>query len=179
MFFSIKNETLFFRDVNIEVRKKLSKKVKFTANYIDLIYNKDIIEGKNNGKNINAKIGVLDISYKIKPKKTLRLELQYLAVNKNEKYYQDKGNWTMGMLEYTISPKWFFALSDQYNGGYTDVDGEHDAVHYLNFSCGYTKKANRFVLGYGKQREGIFCAGGVCRRVPSSNGLTLTITSSF
>ena len=85
----------------------------------------------------------------------------------------------MGMLEYTISPKWFFALSDQYNGGYTDVDGEHDAVHYLNFSCGYTKKANRFVLGYGKQREGIFCAGGVCRRVPSSNGLTLTITSSF
>ena len=179
MFFSIKNETLFFRDANIEVRKKLSKKVKFTANYIDLIYNKDIIEGKNNGKNINAKIGVLDISYKIKPKKTLRLELQYLAVNKNEKYYQDKGNWTMGMLEYTISPKWFFALSDQYNGGYTDADGEHDAVHYLNFSCGYTKKANRFVLGYGKQREGIFCAGGVCRRVPSSNGLTLTITSSF
>ena len=139
----------------------------------------EIIEGKNNGKNINAKIGVLDISYKIKPKKTLRLELQYLAVNKNEKYYQDKGNWTMGMLEYTISPKWFFALSNQYNGGYTDVDGEHDAVHYLNFSCGYTKKANRFVLGYGKQREGIFCAGGVCRRVPSSNGLTLTITSSF
>jgi len=34
-------------------------------------------------------------------------------------------------------------------------------------------------LMYGKQREGIFCVGGVCRNVPASNGVTLTITSSF
>ena len=181
MFFSIKNETLFFKDLNIEIRKKLNKKIKFTANYVDLIYNKDVIEGKNNGKNIHARIAILDISYKVKTKHTLRTELQYLKVDKNkEKYYQDKGDWIMGMLEYTISPKWFFAISDQYNSGYTDeADVSHEAIHYLNFSCGYTTGANRFVLGYGKKREGIFCVGGVCRQVPSSNGLTLTITSSF
>jgi len=55
----------------------------------------------------------------------------------------------------------------------------HEAVHYLNISCGYSKGTNRFELGYGKKREGVFCVGGVCKNVPSSNGFTLSITSSF
>jgi hypothetical protein len=86
----------------------------------------------------------------------------------------------MGLVEYTFSPHWFFAFIDQYNGGYTDHDGvSHEAVHYLNISCGYSKGTNRFELGYGKKREGVFCVGGVCKNVPSSNGFTLSITSSF
>ena len=46
-------------------------------------------------------------------------------------------------------------------------------------SVGYTNKANRISLGYGRQRAGIFCVGGVCRTVPASNGLSISITSSF
>ena len=34
-------------------------------------------------------------------------------------------------------------------------------------------------LGYGKQREGLLCIGGVCRQVPASNGLTFSLTTSF
>jgi hypothetical protein len=34
-------------------------------------------------------------------------------------------------------------------------------------------------IGYGKKRAGIFCVGGVCKEVPSSNGFSLTISSSF
>ena len=175
MFFSVKNETLFFSDFNVELKKKLSKKVKFTLNYVDMIYNKDVIQGKNYGKDIHARIGIIDLTYKLKPKHSIRTELQYLSADKSEAYDQDQGDWIMALIEYTISPHWFFAAADQYNGGYAD----QEAVHYFNVNCGYTKGANRFELGYGKKREGIFCVGGICKQVPSSNGLTLTVTSSF
>ena len=179
MFFSIKNEELYFRDFNFDLKKKISKKVKVMLNYLDVIYNKDVIEGKIIGKNVHARIGIAEVNYKIKPKHTLRSEFQYLSVDKSDEYYKDQGDWVMGLLEYTFSPHWFFAFVDQYNGGYTSDGKTYEAVHYLNISCGYSKGTNRFELGYGKVREGIFCVGGVCRNVPSSNGFTLNITSSF
>ena len=179
MFFSVINEELYFRDLNFDLKKKISKKVKVMLNYLDMIYNKDVIEGKIIGKNVHARIGIAEVNYKIKPKHTLRSEFQYLSIDKSDKYYKDQGDWVMGLLEYTFSPHWFFAFVDQYNGGYTSEGKTYEAVHYLNISCGYSKGTNRFELGYGKVREGIFCVGGVCRNVPSSNGFTLNITSSF
>ena len=179
MFFSVINEELYFRDLNFDLKKKVSKKVKVMLNYLDVIYNKDVIEGKIIGKNVHARIGIAEVNYKIKPKHTLRSEFQYLSVDKSEEYYKDQGDWVMGLVEYTFSPHWFFAFVDQYNGGYTSEGKTYEAVHYLNISCGYSKGTNRFELGYGKVREGIFCVGGVCRNVPSSNGFTLNITSSF
>ena len=179
MFFSVINEELYFRDLNFDLKKKISKKVKVMLNYLDMIYNKDVIEGKIIGKNVHARIGIAEVNYKIKPKHTLRSEFQYLSIDKSDEYYKDQGDWVMGLLEYTFSPHWFFAFADQYNGGYTSEGKTYEAVHYLNISCGYSKGTNRFELGYGKVREGIFCVGGVCRNVPSSNGFTLNITSSF
>lgn len=179
MFFSVINEELYFRDLNFDLKKKISKKVKVMLNYLDVIYNKDVIEGKIIGKNVHARIGVAEINYKIKPKHTLRSEFQYLSVDKSDEYYKDQGDWLMGLVEYTFSPHWFFAFVDQFNGGYISEGKTYEAVHYLNISCGYSKGTNRFELGYGKVREGIFCVGGVCRNVPSSNGFTLNITSSF
>ena len=179
MFFSVINEELYFRDLNFDLKKKISKKVKLMLNYLDVIYNKDVIEGKIIGKNVHARIGIAEVNYKIKPKHTLRSEFQYLSVDKSNEYYKDQGDWVMGLVEYTFSPHWFFAFVDQYNGGYNSEGKTYEAVHYLNISCGYSKGTNRFELGYGKVREGIFCVGGVCRNVPSSNGFTLNITSSF
>ena len=179
MFFSVINEELYFRDLNFDLKKKISKKIKVMLNYLDVIYNKDVIEGKIIGKNVHARIGIAEVNYKIKPKHTLRSEFQYLSVDKSDEYYKDQGDWVMGLVEYTFSPHWFFAFVDQYNGGYTSEGKTYEAVHYLNISCGYSKGTNRFELGYGKVREGIFCVGGVCRNVPSSNGFTLNITSSF
>jgi hypothetical protein len=179
MFFSVIDEELYFRDLNFDLKKKVSKKVKVMLNYLDVIYNKDIIEGKIIGKNIHARIGIAEVNYKIKPKHTLRSEFQYLSIDKSNKYYKDQGNWVTGLVEYTFSPHWFFAFVDQYNGGYTSEGQTYAAVHYLNISCGYSKGTNRFELGYGKVREGILCVGGVCRNVPSSNGFTFNLTSSF
>ena len=54
-----------------------------------------------------------------------------------------------------------------------------DRLHYLNGSIGYTQNTFRFSIGYGQQRAGIFCVGGVCRTVPASDGLKLTVSHSF
>lgn len=82
----------------------------------------------------------------------------------------------MGTLEYTISPAWFFSVSDMYNNGNADKERR---LHYYSVSAGYVKGATRLSLSYGRIREGIVCAGGVCRVLPASNGLMFTLTSSF
>jgi hypothetical protein len=63
-----------------------------------------------------------------------------------------------------------------YNYGNEVSDNQ---LHYPLVSMAYNNNANRIQVSYGKQREGIVCVGGVCRSVPASNGLTVTITSSF
>ncbi len=165
---------LYFRDFNIELHKKVHKKFKFSLIYMYEDYNKKIIQGKDS--TLHADIGVLDFTYKISSKHAIRIETQILSINKNgsgEK--NDYGDWYTGMLEYTFSPHWFIAVTDQYNTGNT----HHNSAHYYNFSAGYVKGANRIQVGYGRQREGIVCVGGVCRFVPAASGFNFTLTSSF
>lgn len=167
---------VYFSDFNIEIKRKLSRKARFIYTYYNMRYDKDLIEGKTGTGVVNAKIHVLDFTYKLNTKNTIRFEAQHLATNKKDGYYKDQGNWATGLVEYTISPGWFFALLDQYNYG---NDEEEKRIHYLFGSVGYIHHANRFTLSYGRQRAGIFCVGGVCRVVPASNGITFSMTSSF
>ncbi|NPA67631.1 MAG: hypothetical protein GXO50_03380 [Chlorobi bacterium] len=173
-FFAIGDE-LYFRDFNIEIHKKISKKLKFSAIYMYEDYNKLVIQGKYG--TLHADIGILDFTYKFNSKNALRIENEILITGKEpsgEK--QDYGDWYMFTLEYTSSPHWFFAVSDQYNYGNPDTQHRN---HYYIISGGYTKGANRIQLGYGKQREGVTCVGGVCRNVPASNGFSLTVSTTF
>jgi hypothetical protein len=168
-FFKVGKE-VYFRDYHIEVFKRFNKKVKGTFMYLYWVYNKDVVQGLSGFGTIYAHMGVVDISYKFTEKKALRGELQFLSTK------QDEGSWAMALLEYTIAPNWFFAVIDQYNYGNPQPEKR---LHYLTGSLGFTQKANRIMLTVGRQREGIFCVGGVCRNVPASNGVTLSITSSF
>ena len=89
-----------------------------------------------------------------------------------------------GLLEYNVSPHWFFSVMDQYNikgsaESVASLNGKAAGVHYYYVSCGYIRESTRISIGYGRQREGLFCVGGVCRFVPASNGLTLSFTHSF
>ena len=59
-----------------------------------------------------------------------------------------EGDWSMGLVEYAISPNWFFALQDMYNYGNYD---QEKRLHYANVSVGFLKGANRFAIGYGKK----------------------------
>ena len=175
----IKDETLYFTDFNLEIGRKINKKIKINLVIAKQQYNKDVLEGKTIGEygTVSSTIAVADISYKIKKGHTIRIELQELLSKDDvtaEKHAD--GDWHMILAEYTISPNWFFAIQDMYNYGNYD---EEKQLHYVNTSVGFLKGANRFAIGYGKKRAGIFCVGGVCKEVPSSNGFSLNISSSF
>lgn len=168
----------YYDEMNIEISKKFSKKVKAIFTYSNMMFNQAVVQGKtpDDHPNIYANVGVIDLTYKISKNHAIRAEVQGLFTQ------QDQQEWATVLLEYTFSPHWFVAVMDQYNYGNThkDSDGNFDGrIHYYFASAGYVKGANRIQLGYGKQRAGIFCVGGVCRTVPAASGLTLSITSSF
>lgn len=163
-------DSFFFQDINIEIFHKFTPKLKGTFLYANMAYNKNVIEGKINYPIIRAHVAVVDLIYHISSKLTIRADLEHLYTK------DDYGSWAMALGELTIGSHCFVSGMDQWNYGNTDP--EH-RIHYYNAQVGYMKGTNRIVLGYGKQRAGIFCVGGVCRFVPASNGVTLTITSSF
>lgn len=160
----------YFRDLNIQINKKLNKKFKMILTYSNLLYNQAVIEGKPpETPIITAHIGVVEGTYKFNMRNSLRFEAQVLKTK------QDQGDWATGLLEYSYSPHWFVAALGQYNYD----NPKADEILYYNLSAGYNNHGNRISLSYGRQRAGIFCVGGVCRVVPASNGLYLSITSSF
>ena len=164
-------ETKYVRDINVEIRKKISKEWSFNLVHYYFEFNTRVIPVTQTYKGIvYTHIDVLDVQYKFKPKHSVRMELQSLVTE------QDKGNWATGLIEYSFSPHWSIAVMDQYNYG---NDNERLRVHYLYGNIGYSKGASRIMIGYGKRRAGIFCIGGVCRAVPASNGIEINLTSSF
>lgn len=167
-FFSI-GEELYFQDFNVELTRRWTRKLYSKFIYMNVFYNFDVIRGVKDYENVKANIVVADLTYRIKPTVAIRTELQGLWTK------QDMGDWVSGLLEFSI-PGWFFTLANDWNYGNPD---ENKKVHYLNFGFGHTKGANRIHLSYGKQREGVVCIGGVCRVVPASNGLMLSISSTF
>lgn len=170
------NGEVYFSDFNAEIKKKFSKKVKTKFTYFNFIYNNTInqgaplLTGKQVKGNVYADVFVAEANIKTKSKQNLRIVAQGLRTN------QHQGDWVSLVMEYTISPHWNFALLDNYNFG-NKIDANQ--LHYPLGSLAYSEGAHRLSFEYGKRRAGLFCVGGVCRVVPASNGLTLTLTSSF
>jgi hypothetical protein len=163
-------DRVYFQDINAELSKKINADLKIILTYINQVYNIDVVQGLVGEGTVYNNIGVAEIQYRISKKHSLRGELQALFTK------QDKQDWAMALLEYTVSPHWFVAVFDEYNYGNDDTDRR---IHYYSASMGYTKNVTRIAVGYGKQREGLLCVGGVCRQVPASNGFSLSVTSSF
>ena len=65
-----------------------------------------------------------------------------------------------------------FTIADMYNSGVTDT-------HYYQGLVTYSAGSHRIQLGYGRTRAGYNCAGGVCRYVPSSKGVTISYNYNF
>jgi len=178
------------QDFNIEISKKVSRNWKFTGTYFNFIYNNSaLLDGVIDDRiTPDTKLNIADINgfvlegmWKVKPKHSLRFELQGMFTGKEENdqgewVEQDRGDWIMALAEYSISPSWFFAVQNVYN--YSNPDPVL-RVHYPLVSLGYTHETNKFQLTYGRQQRGVFCVGGICRVVPASNGITFTVTSNF
>ncbi len=159
---------LLYQDFNVQVEKKVSKMFKFILLYQNLFFNYAVLRGKPNHESVFANTFVSDLTFKLNRKNALRTEFQALFTK------QDMGNWASALAEYTVSPHWFFTVSDEYNYG-----NPVKKVHYYNFAFGYKVNATRIQLGYGRQREGVVCIGGVCREVPAANGFNFVISSTF
>ena len=176
----------FFRDINFEVDKKISQKWHLTAQYINLYYDIETIEGHAGAPVVQANIGFLDVTYKLNRKQSLRLELQglwekevhagYEYEESEKKDYQKRGDWAFALLEYTITPHWSFSIADKWNYG-NPVEEYRD--HYFTGTVSYTHEATRIMLTAGRQSEGVVCVGGVCRTVPASSGVMLTVSTAF
>jgi hypothetical protein len=184
-FFAISDHR-FFRDINFEIDKKISRDWHLTAQYINLYYDIETIEGHAGAPPVQANIAFLDVTYKINKKQSIRLELQGLwekevkkgyAYDESEKKdYQKRGDWAFGLIEYTINPHWSFSIADKWNYG-NPVPEFRD--HYFTGTVSYIHEATRIMLSGGRQSEGVVCVGGVCRTVPASSGVSLTVSTSF
>lgn len=181
----------FYHDFNIEITKKLSKKLKFTLMYANQFLNQSVVQfntlDKEEHPDVSSHIGVLDITYKYKSNSAIRFETQgfFGTYDYKEAKYESNGelnkknntgSWLSGLIEWTPTSHWSITVADQYN--YNNPI-ESKRVHYYFGMIGYVNGPTRISLSYGRQRQGIFCAGGVCRFVPSSSGLSLSISSSF
>lgn len=168
-----------YMDFNVEFTQKLSKSVKFTLMYMYLWLDRNLVQGLGSSpREIGAHIGVADVSWKINKTHTLRFEVQGMFTPQELNHIGDRvnGSWAMALMEYTISPRYFFSIMDQYAIG-NPVEAYR--IHYLTVNAGVNLGTTRLMLGYGRQREGIVCIGGVCRPVPAATGLTFSLMTSF
>jgi len=179
-FFGIGPE-LFYRDYYIELRRKLSHQLELKLAYIDIIYNKDVMENEGSplyGK-VKSKTLATEFTYSFNKAHTLRIELQHMwSKNDSTVASDDKknGNWFAFLAEHSIAPHLYFSLIDQWNYGNANKQYQ---VHYLKFLVTYIHQTTRISLGFGREAGGIVCLGGVCRFVPISYGFSLSVTTSF
>lgn len=169
------SDKVYYSDFTARLTRKLNRKLKMSAMYMNITYDNDVIQGAYDYDDvptsgvIYANLYVVEGTWKIKRGHSLRFELQLLN---SDQHLQD---WAAAVLEYSVSPHWFLSVVNQYN--YGNADG--DFYNFPVVAAGYIQDSHRISVSYGRQRAGVFCVGGVCRIVPASNGLTVSLTSSF
>ena len=146
--------SVYYQDINVEISKKWTPKFKSILTYVNLL-------------SVKSDIAIADLRYMISSGLSLRTEIQHLWTK------QDHGNWAAALAEVGYAPHWSFIVSDMVDYQYSQK------VHYLNIGLGYSSNFARLSFGYGRQREGLVCAGGICQRVPSYKGFNLKLNINF
>jgi len=182
------SDSLYWLDVNASISKKFTKNFNMIFSYYHIVLNNNVGAVTKQEGNIKSNTFVLELGYKFKNRSSLRTEMQMMFVNRindNNDHVRwnapgakatDNGDWATLMVEYTINSNWMVSIMDQYNFGHYD---KSKRAHHPYFTVGYVTGPTRVMASYGRQRAGMFCVGGVCRYVPASNGLTLSVTHSF
>lgn len=170
----------YFSDLNIEVSKKLNSSTTTTFAYINQYYNARYINGAFSAPTVNTHILAAELDYKFSKGRATKIAVEHMWAD------TDRKNWAAILLEYNINTKFSVFASDMFNYGYKYepsilIDAETDKfdIHFYNFGGAYKQGSTRIALNYGRQRGGLVCAGGVCRFVPPSTGLGITLTRSF
>ncbi len=151
-----------YRDVSFDVEKQWNKELK--TSLLIAVQTFSPSKGVSATTTVNN-VFVADAHYKLTSRKSVRLELQYL-------YSKENGDWCAALAEFSVAPRWSFFAGDMYNHG-----GER--VHYYSAGMSYTHSRTRIALGYGRNRAGYVCSGGVCRYMPEYTGANVSLTTSF
>lgn len=182
------SDSMYWLDINASISRKFTPRFSAILSYYHINLNNNVAAVTKQEGYIRSNTVVLEALYKFKNKSSLRMEGQIMFVNRideNNKIVRpgtpgskptDNGDWATLLLEYTINSNWVVSVMDQWNFGNPVVSKR---AHHPYVTVGYVRGSTRVMASYGRQRAGMFCVGGVCRMVPASNGLTLTITQSF
>lgn len=160
--------TKYYSDYNIEIKKKISEKLHTGFTYINQYYNKPWVEDFSS--DVNTNIVAAEFTYNFQENKSVRFEGEHLWADADFK------NWAGGTLELDLNNTYSFYILDMFNYGNDNPDKRN---HYYNLGGAYRVNSTRIGLNYGRQRGGLVCVGGVCRYVPESSGVGLTISTSF
>lgn len=183
-----------YREIAPEVTFKKDRKWQLLAGLQFLHYNMPVYQGKTDKEDpedvipwvgvgeegyVDAFTPYAEWLYKFSPKKSLRVEAQYLLTD------DEFGSWVNVLAEVGLAPHWLFYASDMYKIKHKNPEEESldktrfDGIHYPSVGVVYTLKATRLSLAYVKQVEGINCAGGICRLEPTFHGVRININTSF
>ena len=158
----------YFSDVNVEITKKWSDKLQTAISYINQYYNKKLVEETYGEVNTNI-IGA-EATYRFSSTNSVRFQGEHMWAD------SDKKNWAAATAELNLGTKYTIFASDMYNYGNDNTDLR---IHYYTIGNSYRYKSTRIALAYGRQRGGLVCVGGVCRYVPESTGVSLSLNTSF
>jgi hypothetical protein len=171
-----KDTARYFREHYIDVSHKFNKKFKAMLGFQYINYNQQLFELKSKlYEYVTAKTYFGEITYKLTPTRSLRVEAQYLETK------QDLGSFVNGTIELNIAPHYSFSVGDMVNVNRVvrDANASQDLIHYWNVFGSYTYKTTRLTGGYIKQVEGVNCTGGVCRVEPAFSGIRVTLQTNF
>ena len=160
----------YFSDFNIEVKKQFSENSRASFLYVNQYYNKPWVEDASH--DVNTHIFYGEWIYSLTKSKSIRVDVEHMWADADFK------NWMGGSMEYNFNEKFSVYAMDLINYGNTK-DKEERKKHYLTIGGAYRKGATRVALGYGRQRGGLVCVGGVCRFVPESTGISLSFNTAF
>ena len=161
---------LLYRDLSIDLEKQFTRQFKMVLLYSMQEFNHDYGKTKNTTL---SHIAVADLLYKFTTDFSARMELQYLHTKEYATVYSnEKGDWMAALLELNFAPSWSIWGSWMLNHGGTKIN-------YYNAGISYTKSRTRVSLGYGRNKAGYLCSGGVCRPIDAYTGANIQITTAF
>jgi hypothetical protein len=158
----------YFSDYNLEISKKWNNSWLSSVSYINQYYNKKWIE-ETFGL-VKTSIVAAETTYKFNSSKSIRVLGEHMWAD------SDKKNWGSATVECNLNAKWSLYVSDIYNYGNDDKELQH---HYYNLGGAFRQKSTRIGINYGRQRGGLVCVGGVCRFVPESTGIAVSLNTTF
>ena len=158
----------YYRDASIEIRKKWNLTWSSVFTFQNQFYNAKYVE-EASGR-VNANTLVIDNILRLKKSRSIKLQLQHQWADGLFK------NWAAIQAEYNFNTRFSVFAIDLYNYSNDDAAAR---LHFYNIGTAYKNGAARIQLSYGRQRGGLVCVGGICRFVPESAGLNMSLNYSF